>query len=92
VYIGSVKKPITIIPDYLLQRDGENAWILDAKGPAEDISSGRHVEQAYSYAIHKDVRVPLYALCNGRRLLVFTSANGRRCLMSRCGIWSRGGL
>ena len=71
VYIGSVKKPITIIPDYLLQRDGENAWILDAKGPGEDISSGKHVEQAYSYAVHKDIRVPLYGLCNGRRLVVF---------------------
>lgn len=31
VYIGTVKKRITIIPDYLLQRDGGNAWILDAK-------------------------------------------------------------
>jgi hypothetical protein len=71
VYIGTSKKPITIIPDYLLQRDGENAWILDAKAPSEIIDSGKNVEQSYSYAIHKDVRVPLYALCNGRRLVVF---------------------
>lgn len=71
VYIGTTKKPITIIPDYLLQRDGNNAWILDAKGPNEKIDSGKNVEQAYSYAIHKDIRVPLYALCNGRRLTVF---------------------
>lgn len=71
VYIGSVKKPITIVPDYLLQRDGENAWILDAKGPNEIIDSGKNVEQAYSYAIHRDIRVLFYALCNGRRLTVF---------------------
>lgn len=71
VYIGSVKKPISIIPDYLLQRDGENAWILDAKGPNEIIDSGKNVEQAYSYANHRDVCVPIYALCNGRRLTVF---------------------
>lgn len=71
VYIGTVAKPITIIPDYLLQRDGENAWILDAKSPKENIHTGKNVEQAYSYAIHKDIRVPLYALCNGRRLVVF---------------------
>lgn len=71
VYIGTLKKPITIVPDYLLQRDGDNAWILDAKGPNETIDSGKNVEQAFSYAIHKDVRVPLYALCNGRRLTVF---------------------
>jgi len=71
VYIGTVKKPITIIPDYLLQRDGQNAWILDAKGPSEVIDTGKNVEQAFSYAIHKEVRVPIYALCNGRRLTVF---------------------
>lgn len=71
VYIGTVKKGITIIPDYLLQRDGENTWILDAKGPNENINSGKHVEQAYSYAIHPDIRVQLYALCNGRKLVVF---------------------
>jgi hypothetical protein len=71
VYIGTVKKGITIIPDYLLQRGGENAWILDAKGPKENINSGKHVEQAYSYAIHPDTRVQFYGLCNGRKLVVF---------------------
>lgn len=71
VYIGTVKKPVTIVPDYVLQRDGKNAWILDAKAPSEVIDSGKHVEQAYSYAIHKEVRVPIYALCNGSRLTVF---------------------
>lgn len=72
VYIGTVKKPITIIPDYLLQRDNINAWILEAKGPRENIDLGKNVEQAYSYAIHKDIRVPLYALCNGHRLIVYS--------------------
>jgi hypothetical protein len=71
VYIGTVKKHVTIIPDYLLQRDAMNAWILDAKAPNEPIDSGKNVEQAYSYAIHPDVRVPIYALCNGRRLIAF---------------------
>jgi hypothetical protein len=66
-----VKKPISIIPDYLIKREGENAWILDAKAPKEIIDSGKNVEQAYSYAIHPDVHVPIYALCNGRRLTIF---------------------
>lgn len=71
VYFGTVKKDITIIPDYLLERDGRFAWILDAKGPRENIDTGKNIEQAYSYAMHRDVRVPLYGLCNGRRLVVF---------------------
>lgn len=71
VYLGTVKKGITIIPDYILERDGQYAWILDAKAPSENITSGKHVEQAYSYAIHPDIRAPLYGLCNGRKLVTF---------------------
>jgi hypothetical protein len=71
VYFGTVKKGISIIPDYLLERDGEYAWVLDAKAPSENIDVGKNVEQAYSYAMHRDIRVPLYGLCNGRKLVVF---------------------
>jgi Type I restriction enzyme R protein N terminus (HSDR_N) len=71
VRIGTRKHTIRIIPDYLLQQDGENAWILDAKAPGQTITVGDNVEQAYSYAIHKSIRVPLYALCNGRELIIF---------------------
>src|SRR5437667_1910991 len=53
VHFGTVRKSITIIPDYLLERDGEYAWILDAKGPRENIDTGKNVEQAYSYAMHR---------------------------------------
>jgi hypothetical protein len=71
VYFGTVRKGITIVPDYLLERDGEYAWVLDAKGPGENIDTGKNVEQAYSYAMHRDIRTPFYALCNGRKLVVF---------------------
>jgi hypothetical protein len=71
VYFGTVKKEITIIPDYILERDGRYSWILDAKAPKENVDTGKNVEQAYSYAMHRDVRVPLYGLCNGRKLIVF---------------------
>jgi hypothetical protein len=60
----------------LLEREGKYAWVLDAKAPTENIDSGKNVEQAYSYAIHKEVRVPFYALCNGRKLIVFHVSAG----------------
>lgn len=45
--------------------------MLDAKRPNQNIFSGNSVEQVYSYAIHPEIRVDLYALCNGHQLTVF---------------------
>ncbi|NCS94528.1 MAG: type I restriction enzyme HsdR N-terminal domain-containing protein [Leptospira sp.] len=71
VYIGTKKHKVNIIPDYLLQYKTKNYWILDAKAPNENIVNGKNVEQAFSYAIHKDIRVKYYALCNGREFVLF---------------------
>lgn len=72
VNIGSKRKRIDIIPDYLLRVKNRFALVLDAKNPVErNIFTGKHVEQAYSYSIHPDIRVPMYALCNGHDLVVF---------------------
>nr|WP_240764606.1 type I restriction enzyme HsdR N-terminal domain-containing protein [Escherichia coli] len=71
VYIGTKKNNIKIIPDYLLMIDGKHKWILDAKGPSENILSGKNVEQAYSYAIHPEIRASAYALCNGHQIAIF---------------------
>ncbi len=71
VYIGTKKNNIKIIPDYLLIIDDKYKWVLDAKGPFENILSGKNVEQAYSYAIHPEIRASVYALCNGHQLAIF---------------------
>ena len=72
VYIGSVKKNIFIIPDYTIEINSKPSFILDAKSPKEDILRGKNVEQAYSYAIHTDIRCELYVLCNGNLLSIFS--------------------
>jgi hypothetical protein len=71
VKIGSTKRKINITPDYLLLVQNNYKWVLDAKAPNEKIRTSHHVEQVYSYAIHPDIRVKLYALCNGREFIVF---------------------
>lgn len=71
VSIGSQKKDIYIIPDYLLEVNGKPAWILDAKSPSEEIIKSKNVEQAYSYAIHNEVRTNFYALCNGKEFVLY---------------------
>jgi len=71
VTIGSHTKKITLIPDYVLEVENKYAWILEAKAPTEKIIDSKHVEQAYSYAIHNEIRVPYFALCNGREFVLY---------------------
>lgn len=68
---GSKKKPITLIPDYLLTVDGNFTFVLDAKAPNEEIKTGNNVEQVYSYAVHPEIRVQQFALCNGHEFILF---------------------
>ena len=71
IYFGTKKENIHIIPDYLLQVGKTKVAILDAKSPRENILKGKNPEQAYSYAIHKEIRVEKYALCNGIEFVIF---------------------
>ncbi|WP_051686545.1 type I restriction enzyme HsdR N-terminal domain-containing protein [Vibrio pacinii] len=80
ISIGSQRKEITCIPDYLLEVDGKLAWVLEAKKPGENILTGKHVEQAYSYAIHTEIRVPLFALCNGEEFVLYKISEDRPIL------------
>jgi 16S rRNA G966 N2-methylase RsmD len=69
--IGSQKRPITLVPDYLVKVDDSYAWVLDAKAPHEDIKTGDNVAQVYSYSIHPEVRAKFFALCNGWTFSLF---------------------
>lgn len=71
VSVGSKRQPIHIIPDYLFEVNDRPAWILDAKAPGEALVKSKHVEQAYSYAIHSEVRVNYFALCNGHEFVLY---------------------
>lgn len=69
--IGSQKRKVTLIPDYLLKVKDNYAWVLDAKSPNEIISGGEHVEQVYSYSMHPEIRAKYFALCNGKEFTLF---------------------
>jgi hypothetical protein len=51
--------------------EGKNAWVIEAKAPAEEIVKSVHVEQAYSYAIHHEIRVNYFTLCNGKYFALY---------------------
>ena len=59
------------IADYLIRVNGQNAFIVEAKAPSQDILSFNCVTQAYSYAINIEVQVKRFMLCNGREMGIF---------------------
>ena len=69
--IGSKKRPVTLVPDYLLKVEDNYAWVLDAKSPKEEIKTGDNVAQVYSYSIHPEIRTKFFALCNGLAFSLF---------------------
>ncbi|MFY9225510.1 MAG: DNA methyltransferase [Blastocatellia bacterium] len=71
VMTGSNKRHINNFPDYLFQVNGVYVWVLDAKDPRENITQGENREQVYFYAIHPEINVNYYALCNGKEFALF---------------------
>jgi DNA modification methylase len=71
VKVGSKERDLITYPDYLFEINSNYKWVLDAKKPNEEIKIGGHVEQCYYYAIHPDIRVNYYGLCNGKEFILF---------------------
>ena len=71
IKVGSKKRQINLVPDYLMQVGDSYSWVLDAKSPNEPIANSDHVEQVYSYSMHPDVRTKFFALCNGHEFILF---------------------
>jgi hypothetical protein len=73
IRVGTRNHPVTIIPDYTLLVKNKAALVLDAKGPGEGVIDPMHVQQAYSYAVHPEIRCREFALCNGRELAIYST-------------------
>jgi hypothetical protein len=71
VYIGTRQHKVSSVPDYLSQVKDTYLFTLDAKAPHADIRKGTHVEQAFSYAIHPEIRTFFYGLCNGKEICIY---------------------
>lgn len=75
VNIGSKTHKISIIPDYILEVNGTPLVVLDAKSPHTSLEKSKHAEQAYSYAIHPEIRARVYILCNGWEWIIWNIDN-----------------
>ncbi len=74
IRVGTRNHPVTTIPDYTFYVDNKPAFVLDAKGPKENILEHDHIQQAYSYSIHPEIRCEEFGLCNGREIAIFNTS------------------
>lgn len=74
IRVGTRKHPVTTIPDYTIYIEDRPVFVLDAKGPSEEVLDHNHVQQAYSYAVHPEIRCDEFGLCNGRELAIFSAS------------------
>ncbi|MHC5831975.1 MAG: hypothetical protein ACYT04_92365, partial [Nostoc sp.] len=72
-FVKSGTKKITIVnfPDYILSIKGQRKWVLDAKSTSESVLDVGHISQVHSYAIHKEINVSFYVLCNGNEIAIY---------------------
>lgn len=71
IRLGTRNHPVNLVPDYTFLHDDKPIFVLDAKGPNQDVLKEDHVRQVYSYAIHPEIKCQEFGLCNGRQLAIF---------------------
>ena len=75
------KKPIQLVPDYALKIEDRYAWVLDAKGPRENLLDEDYIGQAYSYAVHPEIRSNYFALCNGIEFTLYRTGGNNEPIL-----------
>lgn len=66
-------------PDFLVTSHGIKCFVVEAKTPNVALSA-EDLQQARSYAVHSEVRTPVFLLTNGTESLVMDSDSGVRLL------------
>ena len=65
-------KNVPVYADYVLSVGGYNAFVLEAKAPTVNITDDV-IDQAFYYAIHRDVKSNYFAVCNGIEFALFNN-------------------
>jgi 16S rRNA G966 N2-methylase RsmD len=75
--IGSKKRHVTLVPDYILRVENNYACVLEAKAPNQDVWDSDNLEQTFSYAIHHEIRSVYFAICNGLEFLLYKTFSAK---------------
>lgn len=69
--VGSSSQARLLIPDYVLRSEGRCLCVIEAKAPKVFVDDPAAVDQAFSYASHREVRAPYFIVCNGVSLALY---------------------
>lgn len=73
--------PLVGRADYILEVASVGRWVVEVKGPAEELSRDV-VEQAHTYAAHPEVAALFFMVTNGRSFRLFRTSSLDAPLMS----------
>jgi len=71
IQTGSKKKSISYFADYALKIGSSFVCVIEAKAPEKSIAESSLIDQAFSYASHREIRSNYFALCNGLDFSLF---------------------
>ncbi|GHT12400.1 hypothetical protein FACS1894170_07170 [Planctomycetales bacterium] len=82
IQTGSNKKKTTsYFADYALKIGNSFICIIEAKPPQKNVLDTAYIEQAFTYAMHPEVRSNFFVLCNGLELALFKTDIDRTLML-----------
>lgn len=76
IYLGTKSNKDPFIrgrADYIIEVKDHARWVLEAKA-SDHVIDNESAEQAYTYAIHGEVRAVYFVISNGKRLVVYNTS------------------
>ncbi|MDR2756840.1 MAG: type I restriction enzyme HsdR N-terminal domain-containing protein [Planctomycetaceae bacterium] len=71
IQIGSKKQTTPHYADYVLKIGNCFVCVIEAKAPEKNIAEFSLIDQAFSYASHREIRSNYFVLCNGLEFALF---------------------
>ncbi|GHT21210.1 hypothetical protein FACS189419_01740 [Planctomycetales bacterium] len=72
------KKTVPYFADYALKVGNNFICVIEAKSPDNSISETSFIDQAFSYASHREIRSNYFALCNGLEFALYKTFDQNR--------------
>ncbi|MDR3234448.1 MAG: type I restriction enzyme HsdR N-terminal domain-containing protein [Planctomycetaceae bacterium] len=81
IQTGSKKQTTPYYADYVLKIGNSFVCVIEAKAPEKHINDESIIDQAFSYASHREIRSNYFVLCNGLEFALYRTDLERTLLL-----------